>query len=270
MRIKRFLVIGAHPDDADLMFGGCAVKLAGQGHKVKFVSCCNGNAGHYSEKPEALAARRRKEATKAAAVAKITEYEILDNHDCKIVPTIENRERITGIIRDFKPDVVISHRTCDYMADHRITAQLVQDSAYLIMVPLFCPKHKVPEKNPIYIFSHDTFKKPCPFMPDMAVAIDDVVQEKIGMLNCHESQFYEWLPYTQGKLKEVPVSEGERRKWLAEGWLPRDRSQADSAREQLKARYGKSSLKVKYAETFELSEYGRQPEPGELNALFPL
>ena len=107
-------------------------------------------------------------------------------------------------------------------------------------------------------------------MPDMAVAIDDVVQEKIGMLNCHESQFYEWLPYTQEKLKEVPVSEGERRKWLAECWLPRDRHQADSAREQLKARYGESGIKVKYAETFELSEYGRQPNPGELNDLFPL
>ena len=269
MRIKRFLVIGAHPDDAELMFGGCAVKLAGQGHEVKFVACCNGNAGHHVEKPEALAARRKKEAAKSAATAKITEYEILDNPDCKLVPTIENREHLTGIIRDFKPDAVISHRTCDYMADHRITAQLVQDSAYLIMVPLFCPQHQVPEKSPIYLFSYDTFKKPWPFMPEMAVAIDEVVEEKIAMLSCHESQFYEWLPYTYGTLAAVPVAGEERRQWLADGWLPRDRQQAEAARAQLKSRYGEPGLTVNYAETFELSEYGRQPEPGELNDLLP-
>lgn len=267
---KRFLIIGAHPDDPDLMFGGCAVKLTKNGHKVKFVSCCNGDAGHYSANPEELAKRRAKEAQKSAKCAGIHEYEIIDNHDCEIVPSIENRKRITTIIREFKPDVVISHRVYDYHADHRATAQLVQDSSYLVTVPMFCPEIKIPEKNPIYLFSFDNFKKPCPFSPNIAVAIDDVVQEKLQMLNCHESQFYEWLPYNQGRLGEVPASTEERKKWLMDGWLKRNEIQADLASEQLHDKYAKKQRTIKFAETFELSEYGRQATPREMDEIFPI
>ena len=42
---SKFLIIGAHPDDPDLMFGGCAIKLIGSGDLVKFVSCTNGATG---------------------------------------------------------------------------------------------------------------------------------------------------------------------------------------------------------------------------------
>lgn len=255
---KRFLIIGAHPDDPDLMFGGCAVKLVKNGHKVKFVSCCNGDAGHYSENPEKLAKRRWNEAQKSAKCAGIEEYEILDNHDCEIIPSIENRKKITTIIREFKPDVVISHRVYDYHADHRATAQLVQDSSYLVTVPMFCPKIQIPEKDPIYLFSYDSFKKPYPFSPDITVAIDDVIPEKLQMLNCHESQFYEWLPYNQNRLQEVPETYEDREKWLTEGWLKSNMIQAELTKPQLLSKYGKKQASIKFAETFELSEYNRQ------------
>lgn len=270
MRVKKYLVVGAHPDDPELMFGGCAVKLVRQGHKVKFVACCNGDAGHFNMPPEELAERRKNEAARAAAIAGIEEYEILDNHDCKIVASIENRERLTAIIRNFKPDLVISHRTCDYHADHRATATLVQDSAYLLTVPLFCPQAPVPDRNPVYMFSYDRFKKPSPFVPDIAVAIDDVLEDKLAMINCHESQFYEWLPYNQGRLGQVPAAWHERKEYLKDGWMKRDLLQTELAANLLKARYGRKSSEVEYAESFELSEYGRQPEPGELDELLPL
>ncbi len=193
------------------MFGGCAVKLTREGHKVKFVSCYNGDCGHFSMKPEALAARRYQEAQASAEIARLEEYEILDNFNCKLVPSLENRERITAIIRNFKPNVVISHRIYVYHADHRATTQLVQDSAFLVMVPMFCPDVPVPDKNPIFIFSYDYFKKPYPFSPDIAVAIDDVLEKKLEMVNCHVSQFYEWLPYNQGRIDEVPETWEDRK-----------------------------------------------------------
>ena len=56
---KRYLVIGAHPDDGELMFGGCAVKLTAAGHKVKFVSCCNGDCGHFRMSAKELAVQSR-------------------------------------------------------------------------------------------------------------------------------------------------------------------------------------------------------------------
>ncbi|MDD5728270.1 MAG: PIG-L family deacetylase [Victivallales bacterium] len=270
MSVKRFLVIAAHPDDSELIFGGCALKLAKQGHKVKFVSCCNGDAGHFSMAPRELAARRKKEALTSAALGGLAEYEILENHDCKLVPSLENRERLTAVIRNFKPDVVISHRVYDYHADHRATAQLVQDSAYLVMVPLYCPEFPIPEKNPIYMFSYDKFKRPYPFAPDVAVAIDDIIPEKLRMLNCHESQFYEWLAYNRGRLDEVPETWEGRKKWLADGWLSRNLVQRELTEELLLNRYGNDASAIKYVESFELSEYGRQPETGEINELFPL
>ena len=72
----RYLVFGAHPDDPDLMFGGCAIKLIRMGHEVKFVSCTDGGAGHHSMQPEALLQRRRQEALKSANIAGLYEYQI--------------------------------------------------------------------------------------------------------------------------------------------------------------------------------------------------
>jgi LmbE family N-acetylglucosaminyl deacetylase len=269
MKIKRFLVIGAHPDDPELMFGGCAVKLGKQGHKIKFVSYCNGDAGHYNMSPEKLATRRKNEALKSVEVAGLEEYEILNNHDCRLVPSLKNREKITSIIRNFKPDVIISHRVYDYHADHRATAQLVQDSAYLVMVPLFCQETPIPEKNPIYMFSYDAFKRPYHFSPDIAVAIDDVLPEKLQMLNCHESQFYEWLPFNQKRLGDVPETWEDRKKWLSDGWLTRNSAQTELAAKLLQTRHGENASTIKYTESFELSEYGRRPEQEELDELFP-
>ncbi len=257
---KRFLVIGAHPDDADLMFGGTALKAVRKGCKVKFISTTNGDAGHYNETRGNLAIRRAGETLEVVNRSGIEEYEILDSHDGELVPSLENRKKIITRIREFQPDVVISHRLYDYHADHRATAQLVQDSAYLVMVPLICPNIPVPEKEPIYMFSHDFFKQPALFSPAIAVNIDDVLDEKIQLLDCHVSQFYEWLPYIDGKMKEVPKSREGRVKWLAKERLAYYREQAANA--------GNLCSSMKHAETFELSEYGRKPKNGELEQIF--
>ncbi len=257
---KRFLVIGAHPDDADLMFGGTALKAVRKGCKVKFISTTNGDAGHYSETRENLAIRRDSEAQEVVIRSGIEAYEILDNHDGELIPSLENRKKIITRIRVFQPDVVISHRLYDYHADHRATAQLVQDSAYLVMVPLICPDVPVPEKEPIYMFSHDSFKSPAPFSPAIAVDIDNVLADKIQLLDCHVSQFYEWLPYIDGNLNEVPGNKEDRVEWLAGERLAYYRDQAAAA--------GELCLAMKHAETFELSEYGRKPKDDELTQIF--
>lgn len=195
---KKFLVFGAHPDDADLMFGGTALKLIKAGHKVKFVSVANGDCGHFSMKPAELVECRYKEAQASAKIAGLSEYQILPNSDCVLETSLENRMRIIKIIREFKPDVVVSHRVNDYHADHRATAQLVEDAAYLVTVPLYCPKIPIPENWPVFSFGWDHFQKPNLFQADATVIIDDVLEQKLAMIDCHKSQFYEWLPWNQG------------------------------------------------------------------------
>jgi LmbE family N-acetylglucosaminyl deacetylase len=130
----RVIAFGAHPDDCDGKAGGLAAKYAALGHSVKFVSVTNGDAGHQSEGGGALATRRRKEAQEAGRRIGI-EYEVLDNHDGELMPSLEVRKQIIRKIREWRADIVLSPRPNDYHPDHRYTAVLVQDAAYMVVVP---------------------------------------------------------------------------------------------------------------------------------------
>ena len=268
---RTYLVIGAHPDDPDELFGGCAVKLSKLGHQVIFVSVTNGDAGHFSMTPEALAKRRYAETQASAAMGGLADYQVLDNHDGQLLPSLENRAQIVRIIREVAPDLVISHRSCDYHADHRATAQLVQDAAFLIRVPLYCPAIPIPATWPIFCSAWDGFRQPTVFRPDVCVAIDDVIQTKLAMLDCHVSQFYEWLPWLDGEqaFDRSHRTQTERLAYLEERWLESNRRQADQYRSQLRQQHGESAGAIRYVESFELSEYGRQITVQEFAALLP-
>lgn len=254
---KRLLFFGAHPDDCDLLCGGTALLWTAAGHQVKFVSVTSGDTGHQTLSRKQTAAVREKEAAASAAVAGI-EYQVLD-HPCGLEPSVANRYELLRIIRNFRPDIVISHRLYDYHPDHRATAQLVMDTAYIVMVPHYCEDTPVPEVNPIYAYCQDRFVDPRPVRPDAVVAIDPVKEKKLDMLNCHKSQFFEWLPWIEGHkdFDASKMSEAERRIWLAR-WLERCRIAPDGpARQTLLETYGKSGAEVVFGETFEQSPYSR-------------
>ena len=262
------IVIGAHPDDADNKFGGTAALFAEMGHNVKFVSVTNGDAGHYNKGGGHLAKIRRAEAKKAAKELGIEEYTVLDNHDGELLPTLEVRHQIIREIRNWNADVVLSPRPADYHPDHRYTGILVQDAAYLVIVPNVTPDTPPLEKNPVFLYLEDRFQKPYPFQPDIAVDITSTFDKKIEALSAHESQMFEWLPWTSNSLKEVPVGEDERRKYMAKNWSG---SITSDEREALKKWYGeKKGAEIKYAESFEICEYGRQPTEEEIMKLFPM
>ena len=190
----RIIAFGAHPDDCDQKAGGTAAKWAAQGHQVKFVSVTNGDAGHQTEGGGALARRRRAEAQEAARRFGIAEYETLDNHDGQLVPSVDVREQVIRKIRQWKADIVLAPRPNDYHPDHRYTGVLIQDAAYMVVVPNIAPDTPPLRKNPVFLYFQDGFQRPNPFRPDVAVAIDDVLDRKIRALDAHTSQMYEWLP----------------------------------------------------------------------------
>lgn len=270
MEQRRFLVIGAHPDDADIRFGGTAIKLIKAGHLVKFVSLSNGCCGHYALSGKELAARRYAETQAAKDIAGLYEYEVLlENDDCELEPTVENRKKVIRIIRDFKPDVVLGHRICDYHADHRAAAQLVQDAAYLTQVPKFCPESPIPPRAPVFGYVWDSFTDPRPFRADAAVSIDDVLEEKCRMLNCQVSQFYEWLTWEKHlEVNFETMTWPEKFKHLMDNWGERYRDVANDARQVLMETYGNAGSDVCYAETFELSQYGRRVSVQDFRAMF--
>jgi len=265
----RVIAFGAHPDDCDLGAGGLAAKYAALGYKVKFVSLTNGDAGHQSQYGEELARRRRAEAQEAGRRIGI-EYEVLDNHDGKLLPTLEVREQVIREIRQWKADVVIAPRPNDYHPDHRYTGVLVQDASYMVIVPSLVRDTPALKRNPVFLYYSDRFMRPQAFRPDVVVSIDDVVEKKIDMLDAHVSQFYEWLPWTEGALEQVPKDPAERKKWLLEGRKPPVlKSAKGDWAEPLEKRYGAQASKIKYVEAFEITEYGSQPSEEEIRRLFP-
>ena len=195
----RIIVFGAHPDDCELEAGGTAARWAKLGYKVKFVSVTNGDIGHHQMAGAILARRRTDEVKKCAKILGI-DTEVLDIHDGELLPTLENRRIITRKIREWKADVVIAPRPNDYHPDHRYTGILVQDAAFMVIVPSFCPDVPALRKNPVFLYTEDDFKKPNPFSPDIVVPIDPVFDLKVACIDALESQFYEWNPWLFGYL----------------------------------------------------------------------
>lgn len=265
----RVIVFGAHPDDCDLGAGGLAALYSGASHKVKFVSLTNGNKGHQTKGGGELAKIRLKEAKEAGRRLGI-EYDVLDNHDGELLPTLENRLRVIEKIREWKADIVIAPRTNDYHPDHRNTGILVQDAAYLVIVPNILSSVPPLEKNPLFLYVRDRFLRPNPFRPDIAVDISAVFQKKVDGLDAHVSQFYEWLPWTNHELDKVPVDLHERKKWLSSAIEARSKITPE-IKTALEKWYTKEQAdKARTVEVFEICEYGKQPSDDEIRNLFPM
>jgi LmbE family N-acetylglucosaminyl deacetylase len=269
-RKLRILCFGAHPDDAEASAGGAAALWAAQGHAVKFVSTTNGDIGHWRDAGGPLALRRKAEVERAASILGNT-VQVLDIHDGELEPTLENRRTIVRLIRDWKADIVMTHRANDYHPDHRYTAQLVQDAAYMVSVPFLCPDTPPLPWNPVFLFYSVGFQKPNPFTADIVVGIDAVLEKKLDALCGMESQFYEGGALGSADLmppdaaKQAARKERVRNRFIAEF-----RDTADLYRNRLEAWYGKGAgEKIKYAEAFEICEYGRRPDKEEIKNLFP-
>ena len=141
----------------------------------------------------------------------------------------------------------------------------------MVTVPFFCPDVPYLKNNPVFLYYPDSFRKPNPFQPDVAVAIDSVIQQKLDALDALESQFYEGgANGSADLLPSDPAKQQERHRQVRASFEKRCQNQADRFRSKLAEFYGaEKANSVRYAEAFELCEYGRQPNQAELKRLFP-
>lgn len=268
-RPLNIIVFGAHPDDAELQAAGVAAMWAAKGHRVKFVSATNGDIGHFSQAGGPLAQRRYKEVQECARILGIT-TDVLDIHDGELVPDLETRRTFARKIREWQADIVIGHRPYDYHPDHRNVGVLLNDTAIVVQAPFFVPDTPATPRNPIYLNSADGFDVPKTFVPNVVVDIDAVAEKKFQCVAAMPSQFGDADSWQGRTLPNMPQDEAGRKAYIVEtvkGWLA---AGANQYRAQLIARYGQErGSKVKYAEAFQLNQYGRQVKSEELGTLLP-
>jgi LmbE family N-acetylglucosaminyl deacetylase len=255
-----YMFIGAHPDDADIQFGGTAILLKDLGYRVIFVSLTDGSAGHQVMARQELAERRYAEAQKVAAFLGI-EYVVMDGVDGELTPNLENRRKLMALIRMNKPDVIISPRPVDYHPDHRAVSQLVQDCSFLLTVPLISSEVPHMDRMP-YIFHHqDDFQKPAEFVPDILVDITPIIDRKMASLAHHESQVFEWLPFIRHTQAAALESHEDRIEFLKRHWG--DPGRVSRFRSLLENPH------AEYIEAFERCEYGADVTEDIAQQLFP-
>jgi LmbE family N-acetylglucosaminyl deacetylase len=263
----RIVVFGGHPDDAEYKAGGTAAKWARLGHHVKLVSATNGDLSDRPGTREEIAARRAAEVAACAGKLGVT-AEVLEIHDGGLVPDLTTRKTFVRVIREWRADIVIGHRLSDYHPDHRAVAQLLQDSSFLVTARRFCPEIPALERMPVYLFASDDFKTPRPFRADLAVALDDVFEQKLDGLHEIASQVYEGRTPVRG----VPPANDEaaRRTWLKKRWSARQRAEADKHRDVLVNLYGeKAGRAVQLARPLRSANTAASPRPRNCGTCFP-
>ena len=268
-RELHIIAFGAHPDDAELKFAGTAALFAAQGAKVKLVAMTNGDVGHFSQAGGPLAQRRKAEVEACHAKLGVA-TDVFDIHDGELMPDLETRKKVANVIRDWQADIVLSHRPWDYHPDHRAVGQLAEDTAVVVAAPFFAPYTPPTKGNPIYLFYSDGFKKPYPFDPIIAVGIDDVAQKKWDCISALPSQFGDADSWQARYGRNVPADEAGRKAYLLDIVKQRNANEANQYRDLLIKLYGEQKGRaIKYAETFELNQYGAGATADDLKKIFP-
>jgi LmbE family N-acetylglucosaminyl deacetylase len=185
----RVLAIGAHPDDIEINCVGTLIKCKKRGDEVFACHMSDGDMGHVTIMPKELGEIRRKEAQTSGALAGIS---VIwgGSHDLDIYDEKGARDRLVKIIRDVRPDVIITHGQDDYMPDHTAVAKLVFDASFSASCPHYLPElGDATPVCPIYLMNNASGIN---FIPDLYVDITEEMELKQKMFACHESQIV-WL-----------------------------------------------------------------------------
>ncbi len=185
----RYMAIGAHPDDIEILCAGTLARAVQLGHEAVICVACNGAGGHMTIEPAELSHIRKQEAQDAASLIE-AEFISLGYPDMFIFDDRETRLAFADAIRQARPDVIITHWPEDYHADHRIVSQLVFAASFLATLPNIETAHPAhPIVSPLYYMDTPASKG---FIPTEYVDISGTFEIKRQMLSCHESQVT-WL-----------------------------------------------------------------------------
>ena len=161
----KVMMIFAHPDEGEKSTpGGAAILYTQMRHTVRFLSITNGDAGHYSMKPEDLAKRRYQEAMEAKRIIGLAGYQVLDYHDGNLQDTPCFGTKVAERIQHFEW-MIFSYDSADGGHNDNMSAGRIVRGA----VPLLKMA-----KMPVVFYVRDYFTTGLSHVPHVAISIDSV------------------------------------------------------------------------------------------------
>jgi len=202
------LAVGCHPDDIEFMMSGTLMLLRRVGWTIHYVNLANGCCGTDVEPVDRIVAIRRAEAQAAAGLLGAEFHESLVN-DLEVFYEPELLRKVTGLVREVRPDIMVTQALDDYMEDHVNTARIAVTAAFCRGMKNY---RSIPDRPPfstdlmVYHATPHTLTDPMrrPIVPELYVDIGAVLEEKRAMLACHRSQA-SWLDRSQGMGSYVSV-----------------------------------------------------------------
>ncbi|SDR04774.1 PIG-L deacetylase family protein [Natronobacterium texcoconense] len=179
----RILALVAHPDDADIFCGGTLARHADRGDDVTIAHLTAGEYGGFDATEAEVAATRREEARRSAETLGC-DCTFLEFEDGRVQNTLENRLEIVDVIREYEPELIVTHHDDDMHPDHRETSKLVTDAYYMASLPMVETEHAPHDPENVYFFGKPTAE----FEPDVYVDVSDYQDRKEEAILHHESQ----------------------------------------------------------------------------------
>ena len=187
----KILAVGCHPDDLEIGCFGTLAKYVNEGNEVAVCNIANGNLGHVIIMPEELAEVRDKEAKAAAAVIGAKHYSV-GVGDLHVKGDDQGTiGKLVAIVREFQPEVIITHYEQDYMDDHVQAYRATFNATFGASLPHYDLTIEDPVAPLTPIIHMDTLSG-VGFIPTEYVDISDFIELKLEALACHESQI-KWM-----------------------------------------------------------------------------
>lgn len=230
---KTAFAIAAHPDDIEFLMAGTLIRLRDHGFELHYMTVANGSCGSVEHDGATTARIRREESKRAAARIGAVFHDSLVN-DLEVFYEMSTLMRLSAIVREVAPSVLLTHSPIDYMEDHMNTARLAVTAAFgrtMKNFPTDPPRPAVLSDVTVYHAqpqgNRDFFGNLV--RPSLFVDVGDVLEEKVAMLAEHKSQ-KDWLDRSQGVgsyldlLRSLARETGQMsgRFEFAEGWRRRN------------------------------------------------
>ncbi|MBB6350549.1 PIG-L deacetylase family protein [Nonomuraea muscovyensis] len=215
--INRVLTVTAHPDDVDFGAAGAVALFVDSGVQVTYLLVTDGDAGGNERELDnsGMAELRRTEQTAAAKAVGVTDVRFLGRSDGTVTPSLELRRDIARVIRQVRPDLVITHhpdRNYQFVApshpDHRAVGGATLDAVY----PDARNPYAFPEllrEEGLEAWTAREVWLMGGMTPDHWVDVTGVLDRKLAALQSHVSQ----IAHVEG------FEEAVKRRWAA--WAAR-------------------------------------------------